>query len=1309
MVRALHAVIISWDGYTDRARAIASELESAVERLTVIYSNTEGIHENGPGIWIQVPQSWYFGRKFATALKQMAPHEIQLQVQADVTYHDWPELAASCVRAYAENSYIGIWGPDLDWTPWPLELVDEGPLSNSKTLRRVAQSDGVVWALGPEVMTELKKLDYSANNLGWGIDWVAANAARRAGYYVVRDTQHLVHHPESRGYHGGAAGQQMKRFLGQLPWLDQSRIRGLQDLLQSQKTHASVEILKSRPELAVSQIVSSENFITMASNTPPEAKLSHITMCDQTIYALAGANFLGCAPAIVTGAQELSFRQLSEHPSISLLARNFPIEACEPRQQVGKLGEWEVPGWRTLRLILDHEVGPQRIPLGGALTLAPEDGPLDLLVDLACHRGRARLVAVLTDIKGRRIIERVVTFEGRAEGGTQPNAYQTVRLSLPAYGSPQTLTLEVDYLGSGKEGTSEPNVFFVARPRVTAQGSNQLLAPFSVTVDPISTGDTWYKAELGSSAKAGNGINLSLGKTNVALLAPDNTRIQLLHDWGHVLEFESNAARECVAWINGQPELAVSMETGHNTVRIPQNLLLGGTVKFELRDSAGMIIYWHDWLLLPRQVTPTETLQNEGKAPLDSDLFPQTPLRFEAFRAHIAAGASPEKMAQLTLALDALEAGHEKLKLKPLSFAPVEEPDVSIIIPAHNKFKVTYAGLCGLLLAWNEASFEVILVDDASTDETAEIESIVEGITVVRNEEPQRFIRACNAGAEKARGKYVVLLNNDTEPTVGWLDELIATFKRFPDVGLTGAKLLYPDGKLQDAGGIIWGTGDPWNYGNRQNPWEPRFSYARKADYLSGAAMMTTREIWNEVGGLSNYLEPMYFEDTDFAFKVREAGYSTWFVPSAIVYHYEGLTSGTNTSSGFKRFQEVNRPKFKRRWAQAFVGGSKPGTLPDLEKDRDITGRVLFIDYTTPTPDQNAGSYAALEEIRLVQSLGYKVTFLPENLAYFGRYTSDLQKMGVEVITAPFYTSIQDFLQERGAEFDAFYITRYHVVNNAVPLIRAINPDAKVIMNNADLHYLRLLRKAIADNDDAQKETARTVRDAEFNAMRSVDLVLSYNDMEHAVIEAQSEGEVKVMPCPWVLDLPEEVMGREERSGLSFLGGFQHHPNVEGIEWFAHSVMSRLENTRSDIVLSIYGSRMSDRVSALATSSIDPVGFVEDVADAYDRHMVFVAPLLSGAGIKGKVLSALAHGIPCVLSPLAAEGIGLVDGRDCLIARTSTDWEDAILRLYDNSTLWQKLSENGRELARSRFSFEKGRDMMQAALEEVDLFGHAPR
>ena len=131
---------------------------------------------------------------------------------------------------------------------------------------------------------------------------------------------------------------------------------------------------------------------------------------------------------------------------------------------------------------------------------------------------------------------------------------------------------------------------------------------------------------------------------------------------------------------------------------------------------------------------------------------------------------------------------------------------------------------------------------------------------------------------------------------------------------------------------------------------------------------------------------------------------------------------------------------------------------------------------------------------------------------------------------------------------------------------------------------------------------------------------------------------------------------------------------------------------------------MTDEVSALKDANINPVGFVENLEDAFDPHRIFVAPLRSGAGIKGKVLEALARGIPCVLSPVAAEGIGLRNGQECFIARSNDEWLTAIEKLNSDDKLWQDMSKAARSYMAENYSFRRGRIAMREAFEATGMF-----
>jgi GT2 family glycosyltransferase/glycosyltransferase involved in cell wall biosynthesis len=641
---------------------------------------------------------------------------------------------------------------------------------------------------------------------------------------------------------------------------------------------------------------------------------------------------------------------------------------------------------------------------------------------------------------------------------------------------------------------------------------------------------------------------------------------------------------------------------------------------------------------------------------------------------------------------------------EPLTFPHVESPRVSIVIPVHDKFYVTYHCLASLLLAANSVSFEVILVDDGSKDESARIPELIKGVRYVRNDEAQGFVRACNRGGDLARGEYVVMLNNDTEVTSGWLDELLWPFDHFISVGMTGAKLLYPDGTLQEAGGIVWNTGDPWNYGRKDNPHDPRYNYARQVDYLSGACIMLPLALWKELEGFNEAFAPAYFEDTDLAFRVRSKGYKTIYAPLSQVVHFEGMSSGISTATGTKRFQEINRPKFKSRWVGVCRHNGKVGADLELNKDRNVTFRALVLDAETPMPDQNAGSYAAIQEMRMLQVLGFKCTFAPNNMAWMGHYTEDLQRMGVECLYAPFAGSISEVIEKRGKEFDLIYITRYSVAENYISIIREYAPQAKIILMNADLHFLRELRAAIQKK--AVLAPAIATRDAELAVMRKVDLVLSYTDVEKAVILSHNLDSTRVAKCPWVTEVASDVPGFEGRADIAYLGGFGHHPNVEAVEWFVAKVMPLMREALPGVKFRVYGSNIPKSLLALAEKDDNLVieGWVPSVDAVYKTCRVFIAPLQSGAGIKGKVIGALASGVPCVLSSIAAEGIPMVDDVVACIADKPEEWVSDIARLYNDRKLWADMSKQARVFSQNLYSFNKGVVQMRDALQQAEIF-----
>src|ERR1700733_1246355 len=222
-------------------------------------------------------------------------------------------------------------------------------------------------------------------------------------------------------------------------------------------------------------------------------------------------------------------------------------------------------------------------------------------------------------------------------------------------------------------------------------------------------------------------------------------------------------------------QLSVEGQTFSATMILDHAHLDGRAHLLELREMVGMNILATLYQILPLHITPWQALQAFARPPLDGTLAQQARHHFHSYRLWFDRlyHDGPEGVPPLDMLYAEIQQGFRKRPGYPrISFPRQEKPTVSVVIPAHNKFEVTYYCLCCLLFAYNETSFEVVVVDDGSTDETIRILEFVDGIELLRRKIPQGFVKSCNDGAARARGEFVVLLNNDTEVTARWLDEL---------------------------------------------------------------------------------------------------------------------------------------------------------------------------------------------------------------------------------------------------------------------------------------------------------------------------------------------------------------------------------------------------------------------------------------------------------------------------------------------------------------------------------------------------------
>jgi GT2 family glycosyltransferase len=616
-----------------------------------------------------------------------------------------------------------------------------------------------------------------------------------------------------------------------------------------------------------------------------------------------------------------------------------------------------------------------------------------------------------------------------------------------------------------------------------------------------------------------------------------------------------------------------------------------------------------------------------------------------------------------------------------LVFAQPAQPVASIVVPVRGQAAYTVRCLQALADDPTSVPFEVIIVDDASTDSTRTVLARVHGLRTIHNPENLGFVGACNRGIEAAKGEYVVLLNNDTEVRHGWLDALVATADADDAVGVVGSKLVHPDGRLQEAGGIVWSDGSAWNYGRFEDPELAPYNYARDVDYCSGACLLVRRSLLTELGGLDQRYGPAYYEDVDLAFAARSTGRRVVYQPLAVVVHHEGISHGTDERSGVKRFQEINRRAFAEKWSDA-LRDQRDGRTAHLAlaRDRRTGPRVLVADHYVPTPDKDAGSLRMVRLLELLADHGCVVTFLPDDRERLEPYTSALERRGVEVLYGS--VDVASHLRALAPELALCILSRPSVADDLLPVVRANAPDAVVVYDTVDLHFVRHERGA---GIGASAERTRALDELAIVAAADATIAVSHTEAD---ILRGLRPDAAVFEIPVVHPVAHDPADFDARRDLLFVGGFQHDPNVDAVVHFVADVLPRIRARLPEVTLTVVGSHTPQSVVALAGPHVRVLGWVPDLTELYRGHRVAIAPLRYGAGLKGKVAESLAQGVPTVATPVGAEGFGAEHRRHMLIGAVPDEFADLVVELYTDPGLWGTLSTEGRKLIDARFSPE---------------------
>lgn len=628
-----------------------------------------------------------------------------------------------------------------------------------------------------------------------------------------------------------------------------------------------------------------------------------------------------------------------------------------------------------------------------------------------------------------------------------------------------------------------------------------------------------------------------------------------------------------------------------------------------------------------------------------------------------------------TSSIDPIDWSARAKSIEPLTSL---RPRVTVVIPTFNHADDVIRCVESIRASGDSTPIEIVVVDDCSSLNEAELMREIRGVRVVSLTANRGFAGACTVGVEESTAEFVLLLNNDTEVLPGWIDSLVATMDARSGAGVVGSMVLRADLRLQEAGGIIWSDGTGAHYGSGVSPVEGYVRYLREVDYCSGASLLVRRRVWNDVGGFDAELAPAYYEDADLCFAARSRGHEVVVQPNSRILHREGSSHGRG-SFGLKRKQYINRQTFVDKWHHELLDAPCPTASNDWInvacRDRRKAGHVLVCDHQHLEPNSDAGSVRMDAILRALANRGLVVHFYAAGSLKNPAWVDSISSAGVEVLESG--SRIDDFLVAHRDMLDFVLVSRPAVMAELSSSLSLYAPRVPLVYDMVDAHGLRLSRRSAITGSQRDIADALHITAVECRASRLADVTIVVSRSDEEYIERVAGHELTTLVIPTIHQAKHRGASFDERSGLLFVGGFQHDPNVDAVRFLVNEVLPLTRGRLANLKLTIVGSRVTEEVSALRGDDIEVLGWVEDLEPVYSSARLVVAPLRYGAGVKGKIGEALSHFVPVVTTSIGAEGYLLQSGRDFLVGDSAQEIADHIVAAYSSRETWESLSANG--------------------------------
>lgn len=643
-----------------------------------------------------------------------------------------------------------------------------------------------------------------------------------------------------------------------------------------------------------------------------------------------------------------------------------------------------------------------------------------------------------------------------------------------------------------------------------------------------------------------------------------------------------------------------------------------------------------------------------------------------------------------------------------LGFTPAREPRVSVLLVLWNQAHHTLRCLEALAREFEAGgSFQLVVVDNASSDETAAVLARLSGVRVIRNPDNAGFVRGCNLGAAVADGRHLLLLNNDAVVRPGAIEAAVDCLESAPDIGAVGGRLILPDGRLQEGGSIVWADGTSAGYGRGRPAEAAEAMFRRDVDYCSGAFLLTPRDLWNRLGGFDSAFAPAYYEEADYCLRLWAIGKRVVYEPAAAVDHFEFGSEAADGAS--HRLMERNRAIFVARHAEVLARRHLPqadaGPLDARVHWSRRRPRLLILDNELPCEALGAGYPRMRRLVAEAVAAGWEVTFFPLHRPEIDWAEARRElPPDVEIAAGILWPGLGGFLAERSGAYHTLLVSRPDNMRLVRPILAAAAghvAPSRVIYDAEALFATRTIEARAAAGQPLTAAEAESLVAEEVQLAADSDAVICVSPLEAAEFRRRTSASVHCISHPASPRLASPPFA--ERSGYLFVGRLREpeSPNWIGLVRFLAEVWPLIRSHDPAAVLRVVGHVATDHAPLLA-EGVEILGPRADVLPLYDAARVFLAPTFIAAGVPIKILDAAAAGLPVVTYPMMVRLLGWTNGIEILAEEQAERLAAAACLLHDDAARWRSIREASQRAVAREHSGEAFRQAVRTVLGDAD-------